>query len=62
MTPSMDQAVLTAANDTPGADRVTVALHGLTLLLARAHVREIAGRATANLESAPALAPRGGGW
>ena len=61
MKPSNEQAVLTAANDTPGADRVAVALRGLTVLLARAHVREIAGRIPANMETAPASAPQGGG-
>jgi hypothetical protein len=53
MTSSIERAVTTAANDTSGTDRVAVALRGLTVLPARAHVREIAAREPVNRTSAP---------
>ena len=61
MASSNEQMVLRAANDSLGAEHVAVALRGLAVLLARAHVQEIAGSAAANRTEAPASAPRRGG-
>ena len=39
MTHSTEQAVLDTESDAPGPDRVTIALHGLTVLLVPARPR-----------------------
>ncbi len=49
---------LNTANDAP-AENCTMALGGLAMLLARAHVCEIAERTPANAQWAPPAAPAG---